>query len=651
MTEDNHGSNEVSTDETTPADQSTDTPAGGTSEHHSLETADTSRRTYLKTLGLAGLLGAAGLASTDIAAAASPNNHEHLGQEWVGNPAGNHGLKIKVPDTALIGESGDNGYGVVSKGDAKVTDTLFVDDIATIGDRLTLRVPGVAGFEIDANGNISAGYGTGVLNASASLATISGGKFNFILDDDSAIGGGYQNLVIDAWGTIAGGRLNQAGSINQTVDKYATVGGGYNNEASGVRATVGGGGNNEASHEQATVGGGEDNTASKVSSTVGGGEKNTASGEDSTIGGGDSNTASDFAAMVGGGFKNKANKSHAVISGGIKNTASGYNTTVGGGWQNKAIEAGATVAGGYINTASGRQSIVSGGKANEASGHHGTVGGGFSNVVYNEFGTVGGGENNQAGGNARFNEHAAVGGGRGNKATANGATIGGGSDNTASGSHAIVGGGYGNMASGNTATVPGGFNNTASGRFSFAAGTDAKAIHDGAFVFGDSSPAVIKSVTSDEARFQMPIYAPAFRTTSARVKKTAIEPVDPAVVLQTVKTLDVSTWKLDHQDDGRHMGPMAEDFAAAFDLGDDDTHIATVDVDGVALAAIQGLAAENDEHAETVRELEEENEAKDLQIADLRADNDDLREHNATLEDRLDAVEERLAGLEPDPAA
>ena len=34
---------------------------------------------------------------------------------------------------------------------------------------------------------------------------------------------------------------------------------------------------------------------------------------------------------------------------------------------------------------------------------------------------------------------------------------------------------------------------------------------------------------------------------------------------------------------------MAQDFYAAFAVGPDDKHIATVDADGVALAAIQGL--------------------------------------------------------------
>ena len=40
----------------------------------------------------------------------------------------------------------------------------------------------------------------------------------------------------------------------------------------------------------------------------------------------------------------------------------------------------------------------------------------------------------------------------------------------------------------------------------------------------------------------------------------------------------------------KHIGPMAQDFHAAFQLdGADDKHISVVDEGGVALAAIQGL--------------------------------------------------------------
>ena len=53
------------------------------------------------------------------------------------------------------------------------------------------------------------------------------------------------------------------------------------------------------------------------------------------------------------------------------------------------------------------------------------------------------------------------------------------------------------------------------------------------------------------------------------------------------------------------MGPMAQDFHAAFGLGVSDKLIDTIDPDGVALAAIQGLHA-------LVQE-------KDAEIDELRA--------------------------------
>lgn len=49
---------------------------------------------------------------------------------------------------------------------------------------------------------------------------------------------------------------------------------------------------------------------------------------------------------------------------------------------------------------------------------------------------------------------------------------------------------------------------------------------------------------------------------------------------------------------------MAQDFASAFGVGEDNTHIATVDADGVALAAIQGLNAKLDYRDATIDALE-----------------------------------------------
>ena len=58
--------------------------------------------------------------------------------------------------------------------------------------------------------------------------------------------------------------------------------------------------------------------------------------------------------------------------------------------------------------------------------------------------------------------------------------------------------------------------------------------------------------------------------------------------------MPVSTWNYTSQDPSiRHIGPMAQDFYATFGVGEDERRISTIDADGVALAAIQALYAEN----------------------------------------------------------
>ena len=54
--------------------------------------------------------------------------------------------------------------------------------------------------------------------------------------------------------------------------------------------------------------------------------------------------------------------------------------------------------------------------------------------------------------------------------------------------------------------------------------------------------------------------------------------------------MPIRTWSYRSEDSTvRHIGPTAQDFRAAFALGDGDKAIATVDADGVSLAAIQAL--------------------------------------------------------------
>ena len=55
-------------------------------------------------------------------------------------------------------------------------------------------------------------------------------------------------------------------------------------------------------------------------------------------------------------------------------------------------------------------------------------------------------------------------------------------------------------------------------------------------------------------------------------------------------SIPISTWYYRSQNPSiRHIGPMAQDFHAAFKVGQDDRYISTVDENGVALAAIQEL--------------------------------------------------------------
>jgi len=83
--------------------------------------------------------------------------------------------------------------------------------------------------------------------------------------------------------------------------------------------------------------------------------------------------------------------------------------------------------------------------------------------------------------------------------------------------------------------------------------------------------------------------APYFNTTSDRNLKEKFTPVNNQEILERVASLPISRWNFKADEQIRHIGPMAQDFYAAFNVGTDDKHIATVDEDGVALAAIQGL--------------------------------------------------------------
>ncbi len=272
--------------------------------------------------------------------------------------------------------------------------------------------------------------------------------------------------------------------------------------------------------------------------------------------------------------------------------------------------------------------------------------GGGANTVYSSYATVGGGQANSA-----YGLWAAVGGGQANTASDQWAAVAGGSFNTASNWVAFVGGGVSNLASGYAATVPGGDRNTASGDYSFAAGRNARAIHQGAFVWADSNSGIITSTTTNQflvrASGGITVYTNSAANAGVRVfpgggswtsvsdrnAKANFAPVDGVAILNTLAGIPIETWNYSAQDASiRHIGPMAQDFYAAFGVGETETGISTVDADGVALAAIQGLYTVVQEKESLLTE----------QRAALDAQQAALAEQSA----RIAALSERVAALE-----
>jgi hypothetical protein len=76
---------------------------------------------------------------------------------------------------------------------------------------------------------------------------------------------------------------------------------------------------------------------------------------------------------------------------------------------------------------------------------------------------------------------------------------------------------------------------------------------------------------------------------SDRNVKQDFSPISPLEILDRVLQLPVSEWSYKSDAATRHIGPMAQDFYSAFNVGQNEKYITTVDEGGVALAAIQGL--------------------------------------------------------------
>jgi hypothetical protein len=414
------------------------------------------------------------------------------------------------------------------------------------------------------------------------------------------IGGSSANSVLSGaiGATISGGGIG--GSENFVTDHFGTVGGGAANQA----------GDNAGPYDD------------RVYATVGGGYGNVSSGKRATVSGGFLNTAAGESANVAGGEQNLAVTNYSSVAGGHANTSTGYGASIAGGELNSSTRDFAAIGGGSGNVASNGFAVVSGGSGNFAGGYWSSVGGGVGNMVSGQWSTIGGGQENVVTGLL--------------------ATVAGGTRNIAGGWSATVAGGDSNEALGFDSCVPGGVLNVAAGKYSFAAGRQAKADHDGSFVWADDHlDTGIDFHSQYDNQFRVRAYngarfddgtslwvefnrlggKPIDTSTTAYLsgggtwvnasdvnRKENFAPVDSKEILERASRLAITTWNYRAEAlEIRHLGPTAQDFSAAFGLGADDKHISTVDESGVALAAIQGLHELMEEQQNQIKALENAN--------------------------------------------
>lgn len=222
-----------------------------------------------------------------------------------------------------------------------------------------------------------------------------------------------------------------------------------------------------------------------------------------------------------------------------------------------------------------------------------------------------------------------------------------GHNNIASGTASFAAGA--NAFAQGTSSVAIGFNVAAVGTGSLALGSNARS-ETGAFTFADRSvSAVIASGanqfnaravggvgfytnTTLTAGVELKTGASAWSSVSDANMKEHFRDLDGDGILAKLAAMPIREWNYKAQDAAiRHVGPTAQDFAAAFGLGEDPLRISTIDADGIALRAIQAL------EARTTR-LSANDAASGEALATLQSEVRVLRAELEALRDALTAI-------------
>lgn len=138
--------------------------------------------------------------------------------------------------------------------------------------------------------------------------------------------------------------------------------------------------------------------------------------------------------------------------------------------------------------------------------------------------------------------------------------------------------------------------NTAAGASEYVIGTDAGS----ALTLGADGSLTISGLLSEG---------------SSATLKHNLRNTDDEAILETVCSMKMKRWQyLDDPSQAEHIGPIAEEFHAAFGVGSNEKRLASMDVAGVALASVRAL---NEKLETENQKLEAQNEALEARLARL----------------------------------
>ena len=390
---------------------------------------------------------------------------------------------------------------------------------------------------------------------------------------------GQSNIVTGSYSSVGGGLLNQVDSDS------STCAGGRSNLVQGAASAVGGGTHHQVTGAFATIAGGQTNAALADWSSIGGGNLNEASGSLSTVCGGYRNTVTgDFGAILGGQLNNVTAPYGTAL--GVNATADDQFSFI---WSDGT--AAGTDATQTFKVVATNGSVM---RANSGSPASSGIndGAGYGVEAYSFNGQALWAHTDVSGATAaRFSNN---GSGTGNVTVtvnnSNSTGIGLSVSTTSSDAAQLL---YnGNPLGASLKCFDAGFNNamlvTAGGRVAI----------------GNVSPLHPLHLASGAHCTAGGIWTNA----SDRALKEHFKSIDREEILDRLANLPIQKWN--YRNEGTevtHIGATAQDFMAAFGLGDDDKSIGTLDADGVAMVAIQAL---NDK----VKEIDElKSELADLQ--------------------------------------